>query len=355
MKLPFTRQAVVSVGLFWLVTVIAVQRPAFAVRNFKIDDSLSSLFAPSADGAGIYESEQLAGRPAAILFWRPNHEFSLEALRDVQAVAQEIGTSKFAVLAVDSKLSTAQEVQTALADESISFSILLDPERILYEKVGLTVCPTTLLFDAKGKLKFVLAGHTPYFRQVIQARLRFLLGEIDKETMDQRIEPTIFKVDEDWAAAWRTYNLGKQLQAEGKPDQAMDVYKKAVSQYPALTEAHCTLGFLEIEAGNLQAAAQHFDDSLACQADSVAAQLGQAAVLARTNKAQEAEQILLSLLEKDSELDDLPISVRLRYELARIYHIRGEFEKAAGFYRDAMALVFPEPRSAGASAVPIVR
>ena len=339
MKQFFTRQAVISVASCWLVTVVAVQRPAFAVRNFKIGDSLSSLFAPSADGAdAIYESERLADRPVAIIFWRPNHELSLEALSDLQAVAQEVGVGEFALLAIDGKRSTAQEVQADLSEKDISVSVLLDPQRTLYERVGLIVCPTTLLFDAKGKLRFVLASHAPYFRMTVQARLRFLLGQIDEQTMDELLEPTIFKIDHDLVAAGRTYNLGKQLQAEGKSDQAQAAYKKAVFQYPALTEAHCALGFLELEAGNLQAAAQRFENSLAFQANSAAARLGQAAVLARTNKVQEAEQILMSLLAAPSK----PISVRVRYELARICHIRGDFEKAAGYYQDALARVFPE-------------
>ena len=339
MKQSLTRQAVISVASCWLVTVVAVQRPAFAVRNFKIGDSLSSLFEPSTDGAdSIYESEQLADRPAAIIFWRPNHELSLEALRDLQAVAQEIGPGEFTLLAVDAKRSTTQEVQAALSEKDISVSVLLDPQRILYERVGLIVCPTTLLFDAKGKLRFVLASHAPHFRLTIQARLRFLLGQIDEQTMDELLEPTLFKIDHDLVAAGRTYNLGKQLQAAGRSDQAKAAYKKAIFQYPALTEAHCALGFLELEAGDLQAAAQRFESSLAFQPNSSAAQLGQAAVLARTKKVQEAEQILLSLLAAPSK----PVFVRVRYELARIHHIRGEFEKAAGYYRDALAAVFPE-------------
>ncbi len=321
------------------MTVVAVQRPAFAVRNFKIGDSLSSLFKPGTDGAdSIYASEQLADRPAAIVFWRPNHELSLEAVRDLQAVAQEVGPGEFTLLAIDSKRSTAQEVQAALSKMDISVSVLLDPQRTLYERVGLIVCPTTLLFDAKGKLRFVLASHAPHFRLTVQARIRFLLGQIDEETMDELLKPTLFKIDHDLAAAGRTYNLGKQLQAGGKSDQAKAAYKKAIFQHPALTEAHCALGFLELEAGDLQSAARRFENSLAFQANSSAAKLGQAAVLARTKKVQEAEQILLSLLAEPSR----PISVRVRYELARIHHFRGEFEKAAGYYRDALARVFPE-------------
>ncbi len=94
MKRLSTGQAIFAVGISWLLVAIVIQCPAFAVRNLKIGAPLTSLFAPNTSGkAGIYESEKLAGRPTAIVFWRPNHKFSLEVLRDIQSIAQNIEPS----------------------------------------------------------------------------------------------------------------------------------------------------------------------------------------------------------------------------------------------------------------------
>ncbi len=174
------------VQILWVV-VFALVCPAWAVRNIKVGDSLSDFSLPRADSiGGFYDSGQLAGQPTAIIFWRPNHTFSTEALRDLQTVVLEVGASRFTILAIDAKRSTTQEVQTALTEESFSFPILLDPERIMYEKVGLIVCPTTLLFDGNGILRFTIASHPRQYPQVVQARLRFLLGEIDEQTMNEQ-------------------------------------------------------------------------------------------------------------------------------------------------------------------------
>lgn len=331
----------------WLVLVVAVPHAALAVRNITIGDPIPGFVLPRADGvSGIFSSEDLVGQPTVMTFWRPNHEFSIAALRDLEVIANEVGVSQFKLLAVDTRRSAAEDIQAFLSEETISFPILLDPQRRLYERVGLIVSPTTLLFDADGMLRFVVAGRPRLFRQVVKARLRFLLGQIDEQTMDQRIKPATHSIEPDVATAWRLYNLGRKLQAEMKNDEAISVFQKAVSYHPALAEAHCALGFLALEAGQLPVAARSFRSALAAQAKSPAAQLGLAAVLARSQEVDHAEQILLPLLEEKTK----SISVRVRYELGRICQNRGEFEKAAMYYQDALESIFSEPVPATVSA-----
>lgn len=347
MKQPFSRQILLRVGLLLPFIVMTISPPVHAVRNLKAGDPLPSFFLPRADETtGLYPSEQLIGQPAAIIFWRPDHTFSMDALRDMEAVAQDIGLDKFKILAVDAKLSTVQDVRRALADETISFPVVLDPQRTLYEKVGLIVCPTTLLFDAKGTLRFVVASHAGQFRQVIKARLRFLLGEIDEETMNERIKPIIPHIEPETAAAWRMYNLGVRLQAEGKIDEATSIFEKTIAEHPSLAEAHCALGFLKFEAGDPNGAAERFQTALKHNPNLPEAQLGWGIILARTGEDQKAEQILLPLVGQG------PIVARARYELGRIYAARGQHEKALKFFQDALALIFPEPQTAADRTAP---
>jgi tetratricopeptide (TPR) repeat protein len=342
MEQPYSRQILSRTGLFLLVVVMAFAHPASAVRNLKIGDSLPSFFLPRADGtAGLYPSEQLIGQPAVIIFWRPNHQLSLAALRDLEAIAQKVGPSRFKLLAVDAKFSTVEDVQTALANETISFPVVLDPQRIAYERVGLIVCPTTLVFDAKGILRFVVASHARQFRQVVEAHLRFLLGEIDEQTMNEQIKPTMHRIEPDLAAAWRMYNLGVRLQAEGKTDEATSIFEKTIGQHPSLAEAHCALGFLKFAAGDQKSAAERFRAALEHKPSLPQAQLGSGIILARSGEDQKAEQILLPLVEQS------PVAARARYELGRIYAARGQHDKALKFFQNALALIFPEPGAAG--------
>lgn len=338
MKQLFNRHILIRVSLLLPVLVTVISQPAYAVRNLKIGDRMPGFYLPRADGTiGLYPSEQLIGQPAVIIFWRPDHTLSADALKDMEAVAQDIGPVKFKILAVDAKLSTVQDVQKALAGQGVSFPVVLDPQRELYEKVGLIVSPTTLLFDAKGTLQFVIASHTRQYRQVLTARLRFLLGEIDEQKMNDQIKPANYHVKPDVAAAWRMYNLGIQLQAEGKTDEAVSMFEKAVEKHPPLAEAHCALGYLKFKAGDLKGAGERFGAALKYNPSLPQAQLGWGMILARTGDDQKAEQILLPLVEQRS------IAARARCELGRIYAARGEQNKALKFFQDALALIFPEP------------
>ena len=347
MNSQVARRMRVGCCLCGLVAAVAGAQNALAIGNLKVGDPMPAFSLARADGgAGTYGSEQLKGQPGIVMFWRPGQRLSANALEDLQQIVQQIGASKVRILAVDTARSSAQGVQAALAGKKPPFPILLDPQRELYGKVGVIVCPTTLLLDGQGVLRFVVASRPRQFSQVVRARLQFLLGEIDEEQMKREIEPTVLKIEHDLAAGWRMYNLGRKLQAEGKSDQAVAVYEKAVSEHPSLPEARCALGFMQLAAGNLQAAGEQFQSALVHQPASATARLGRAAVLARTGQPQEAEQILLSLLSQKA------VTVRVRYELGRIYHARGELDKAVIYFQDALATMFPEPKALSPTPTP---
>ncbi|UCF15949.1 MAG: tetratricopeptide repeat protein [Phycisphaerales bacterium] len=338
MKRTFMRQFRPYLVVFASVIVAAAPRTACAVRHLKIGDSMPTFFLPRADSvSGMYTYEGLSGQPAVMIFFRPNHKFSLDALRDLEQVAREIGSHRFKLVAIDAKLSTAQDVRASFADETISFPVLLDPSRILYEKVGLVVCPTTLILDGEGKLRFVVASHPRLFLQTVRAQLRFLLGEIDEQTMNREIDSGAQKIEPDLIAAWRSYNRGLQLQEEGRTKEAASVFEKTIAKYPSLVEARCELGFLKLEVGEPRPALDQFRAALSHRPAFGRAQLGLAIILSRTGDQEQAEDILLSILE------DRSLAARAQCELGRIYLDRGDRDKAIRFFQDALAAIFPEP------------
>jgi Tfp pilus assembly protein PilF len=141
-------------------------------------------------------------------------------------------------------------------------------------------------------MKQPFASHVRQFRQIFKVRLRFLFHEIDEETMNEQIKPVIHHIEPDLAAAWYLYNLGVQLPAEGKIDEAMSIFERAIAQYPSLAEAHCALGFLKFTARDPNSAAERFQTALKHNPSLHQAQLGLGIIPARTGEDQKAEQIL---------------------------------------------------------------
>lgn len=332
-----TRRIVPRIMLSWLA--IAIFASPFAVANdkLKVGERLPEFSLPRADSPGrSFTSQQLLGKPAALIFWRPNQELSAAALTDLQNIVREVGRGRLHVAAVDTALTPAQDAVAFMDKMELTFPVLLDPNRDLYGKVGIIVSPTTMLFDAGGVLRFSIPTRPPQYPQVVRAHLRFLVGDIDEAQRNKEVNPTVLTIEHDRAAAWRMYNLGKKAQDGGDARKARELFERSLAQYPALVESRCALGFLELAAGEWGTAGNDFESALAQQPSLAKAQLGRAAVLGRTGSDAEAERILLSLLDRES------IAVRTRYELGRIYDARGELDKASTYYRDALSIMFPE-------------
>ncbi len=332
-----TRRIVPWIMLSWLAIAIFASPLAVANDKLQVGERLPEFSLPRADSPGkLFTSQQLLGKPAALIFWRPNQELSAAALTDLQKIVRDVGAGRLHVAAVDTALTPARDVIAFMDEMELTFPVLLDPDRDLYGKVGIIVSPTTMLFDADGVLRFSIPTRPPQYAQVIGARLRYLVGDIDEEQMDTEVDPTVLTIEHDRAAAWRMYNLGKKAQDGGDTRKAWELFERSLVQYPALVESRCALGFLELAAGEWEAAGNDFEFALAQQPSLARALLGRAAVLSRTGSSAEAEKLLLSLLERRS------IAMRTRYELGRIYHARGELDKASDYFLEALSIMFPE-------------
>jgi len=321
-----------------LAAMLYCQHEAFAIYNMKVGDPMPEFDLPRADsGFGSIKSRALVGKPSTIIFWRPGQELSIDALRELETVVEDLGADRVNTVAVDVSRSTVEAIQSIFEDQPLSYPVLLDPDRALYGAVGVIVAPTTLMFDAKGELQFIAPSFPAQYGRVARARLRFLLGEIDVEEMNKRIEPAILKIEHEQALAWRKYNLGRRLEEDGKIEHAAGLYEEAVGHYPQLAEAQSALGFLKIAQGEVLVAASNFQAALRYQPRFNQALLGKAAVLGRLGHVQESEKILLQLISDES------IAVRANYELGRLYRSQGQLGKALEAYEQALAALFPEP------------
>jgi tetratricopeptide (TPR) repeat protein len=74
-------------------------------------------------------------------------------------------------------------------------------------------------------------------------------------------------------------NLGVALQKQGKLDEAVDCYRKAAELKPTLTEAHCNLGLVLQEQGDLDGADEAYRRALQLQPDLAEARFCQSTLL----------------------------------------------------------------------------
>lgn len=332
-----TRPILWCLNLSWIMVATFGGSSAKALEKLHVGQQMPHFSLPRADNpTRMFTSDQLLGKPTVLVFWRPHQELSTAALTDLMEIVRELGRSRINVVTIDTAVTSAADLVATMDQMELTFPVLLDPMRELYGTVGIIVSPTTLLFDAGGVLRFAIPTRPPQFAQVVRAHMRFLAGDIDEEQMNKQVSPMVLTIEHNRAAAWRLYNLGKQTLDGGEKEKARQLFEKSVSQYPALVEARCALGFLKIETSDYPGAGNEFEFALAQQPHLAEALLGRAVVLARTGSAAEAETILLSLLDRHS------IAVRTRYELGLIYQARRELEKANQYFQAALSILFPE-------------
>jgi hypothetical protein len=169
-----------------------------------------------------------------ILFWRPGQEHSVDTLKQMGNCEQAFGGRPVHLVAVVSGEYPRAEIQAAVAETGTKVPILLDVGDALYGKLEVRQHPLVLVTDAKGKI----ALSQPYVRlrycDIVQAHVRFVLGEIDATQLHAALNPerSSFPSDDKRNVAKRFVNMGKLEASSGACEQAMTSFRKALEISP---------------------------------------------------------------------------------------------------------------------------
>jgi tetratricopeptide (TPR) repeat protein len=126
---------------------------------------------------------------------------------------------------------------------------------------------------------------------------------------------------EDWHA------LAQQLELVS-PSEARDAYRRAVELDPGHADAHCNLGRLLHEAGELGAAEAHYRLALAAAGDHAVAAYNLGVVLEAQSKTDDAAAAYKRALSIDARFADAHLN------LARLYEKRGDETAAIRHYKE---------------------
>ena len=126
--------------------------------------------------------------------------------------------------------------------------------------------------------------------------------------------------------------LGKLSEAEGKEDQALEFYRRAVSINRVNAGAQFNLAKLLARKGQLQDAMVHYRAALLSDPQDAQAHNNLGLLLAVQGETTEALEHLYKAIEID------PGNARAFFNLARVFAKQGQLEKAAQNYRQALKL-----------------
>lgn len=140
------RRFAVLLTLFFLSTHLTVAAKAAPVelRLTDLDGQERSL-------------DEFRGKVVLVSFWASWCAPCLEELPILQKLASEMGDKPLVILGVDVG-ETRPRVRTIVGRLGIGFPVLLDQDRAVFDRWGVTVLPTTYVLDAEGAIRDVVRG-----------------------------------------------------------------------------------------------------------------------------------------------------------------------------------------------------
>lgn len=223
-------------------------------------EALAVAFAEAGQKVDPVELATLAGGKAPLvsrgarvnvfLFFRAGQDRSVDALRQLAACEKEFAGKGVRVVGVVSGATPAADVKAALSAAGAGFPVLLDEGDKVYEALQVRMAPVAGVSDGAG----VLQAMEPYrqldFGDVIRARVRFALGEIDRAALEAVLNPAAAPLpgDDPLAKARRDVKMARRLIEFGQLEAAVKQGRKALEQapipeaFPVLALAYAKLG-----------------------------------------------------------------------------------------------------------------
>jgi hypothetical protein len=208
----------------------ALSQPARAeVSGATVDDvRLKTL-----DG-GVAPLVERASAATVVLFFRPGHDRSVDALRALGGCQGGLSRKPVRLVGVVSGGDPAADVRAAVASAQVKLPVLLDEGDALYAGLGVRAHPSVFVVD---RARRVVA--TEPYRQVglcdaVRARVQLALGEISGAQAAQVLSPEQSRLPESPAdVAPRHVKLGRKLLASGAVAAAHENARKSLAIQPS--------------------------------------------------------------------------------------------------------------------------
>ncbi len=265
-----------------------------------------------------------------LLYWRAGQERSLLALTDVNEIFESLKDKDVQVLGLTAQTDNPESIRKILRDNKINYPVLLDSDRSVYGDYGIFVYPTTIIINRSGQLAYAIPSHALTYRTGLEARLRYILGEIDEKEMHEMFSPHKRQIDKMLLAAHRKYNLAMRFAETGFIDQAIKAVSESIEASPDNAKTHILSGFLFLKRKKTDKAIEDFNQAIKLDPHSHDAKTGLGAALILKGDIDGAIKILTSAAVAN------PYSQMTYYDLGIAYEMKGDLAQAVKMYRKAL-------------------
>lgn len=297
--------------------------------NIKTGEEAPDFSLNSIEGNPVSLTE-FKDRITVLIYWRPDQQRSHMALKDGNYFSQTFKNQGIQIIGLIAQPDNREEILKIVEDNNLDFPILIDSEREVYSNYGIRVYPSTVVVGRDGKIAYSVPGHALNYRISLEAHLKYLLGEIDDEQLQNMISPHRESKDDSVLKAERTYNLALKFTETKLMDQAIDAAKKAIKIKPDIAKSYILLGFLFLVREETDDALEQFNRALALDPRSHDAKTGLGAVLILKGDTDRAIEVLAEASVAN------PYPVMTYYELGKAYELKGDKNKSIEMYKMAL-------------------
>jgi tetratricopeptide (TPR) repeat protein len=198
-------------------------------------------------------------RANVFVFFRPNHERSLDALKQLAACERELAGKPIWWVAVVSSAEAPEDVRAMVAEAGIRMPVLIDPDDALYAKLGITMHPTVAIVDAKAKVAAMEAYRQVDYCDIIKTHVRVLLGEVTQAQLDAALNPEATELPgaDLMKKAMRDVNMARKLIEIAEYAEAVKFAQRAITVAP-VPDGFAVLGAAYAKQGNCAEAQKAF-------------------------------------------------------------------------------------------------
>ncbi|MDA8160379.1 MAG: tetratricopeptide repeat protein [Desulfobacteraceae bacterium] len=319
-----------------LVAGLAVATPSAGheLINFKDNSKLPPFVLPELTNGKETHFETASGRPAVLMFFSLSPAFREERSLKLAAALDKLqgefkGRVNFAALLANDQ--SAEATKEDIASRKITIPVLDDGKHQVYDRYGVFMTPLAILIGKDGSLQAVVP-YTSNIDDILANNLKFLLGEISKEQLQEALKPPQNVVLSPQQKEYiRRVNYGRVMLERKMLVAAQREFMTAAKIMPNAIEAQIGLGRVLFASGQTEQAEEAFQRALKIDKDSDEALAGLGLALFKTKAYDRAVPILENaLLSPDPNLDVI-------LDLADYYEKNGNITKSIRLNKLAIA------------------
>jgi tetratricopeptide (TPR) repeat protein len=199
----------------------------------------------------------------AVVFVRTGQERSADALTAMSQCERSLSGKPVRFVAVVSGETPPADAQALATAAGVKMSVLLDEKDALYAAMGVRNHPVVFLLDAKNRIASFEQYRQIDYCGVIEARIRFLLGELDQAALDKALEPprNTMPGDDIRDVSNRDVNLGRRQLKIKQYDKALASAQKALEKSPS-AGAFALIGDVHAAQGDCARAVKQYEQAL---------------------------------------------------------------------------------------------